>query len=110
LGGRSERYDTTYSFESCWPIAVKIGSSCSGVALSTNVPPVALATVRRVCGSYSGDCSPTEMTRTFASLSAASVSSYVAWTPRRCPSERSTAVVRSYPASFDSRAASMSAS
>ena len=75
-------------------MVVKIGSSCSGVALSTYVPPVCLAAVCSVSASYSGDCRPTEMTRTLAAFSAAMVSSRVAWTPRRCPSERSTAVVR----------------
>ena len=75
-------------------MVVKIGSSSPGVALSTYVPPVDRAMLWSVSGSYCGDWRPTEMTRTFASFSAASVSSRVAWTPRRWPSERRTAVVR----------------
>ena len=50
FGGRSERYETTYSFESCCPIVVKIGSSCSGVALSTYVPPVCFAALSQRLG------------------------------------------------------------
>ncbi len=55
-----------------------MGSSCSGVALSTYVPPVAFDTLCSVSGSYWDDWRPTEMTRTFASLRAVSVSSSVA--------------------------------
>ena len=33
-GGRTERYVTSYSFESCWPISSKIGSRAAGLALS----------------------------------------------------------------------------
>jgi hypothetical protein len=56
-GGSSERYVTSYSFESCCPISWKIGWSSAGVAVSTYVPPVRFARLLSVSGSYCGELS-----------------------------------------------------
>ncbi len=56
----------------------KIGPSAAGDALSEYVPPVFVAMLLSVAGSYCLERSPTEMTRMFASSSASSASARLA--------------------------------
>ena len=62
---------TSYSLESCWPISVKIGCERGRLGGLDVLPPVRFAqALQRLRRRTVGDLSPTEMTRTFASLRA----------------------------------------